>query len=324
MKTAVFFTGVEKLEKAAERINKLMEPILKSGSECSVFYLGSEETGREKLSGHLKEITAFYFLEGKQPFLAEEYLDALEAFCDRETPELLIFYESPENNPLAVRLSYRLKGECVTHCTEAVFTGEHFEIKKKAYNAYVNAVMVKKQLPLVLTISKGGSVLSFYQTNQKKKWKPFQYEPGHYTYVKAHGIKMPKVKNPLEEKPLVFVGGKGLGTKENYLRLEEIAKALGGACGCTRAAALSGFAKVSNIIGQSGLSIRAELCIAVGVSGAGPFMAGVENVGKLAAVNCDENAPIFAGSDYGIIADASKILEEWEVLIGMQEENDEN
>ena len=119
----------------------------------------------------------------------------------------------------------------------------------------------------------------------------------------------------LSKAKIVFLGGKGLGNKQNYERMEALAKKMGAAAACTRAAVLSGWAGYEKIIGVSGQSIRAELVIAFGVSGAGPLMRGMKGVKTLIAINTDKKASIFRYAQYGIAEDCVKILAELEGLM---------
>lgn len=116
----------------------------------------------------------------------------------------------------------------------------------------------------------------------------------------------------LSEAKLVFIGGKGMKTKENYRRLEALAQKYGAACGCTRPAALGGFTDYSKVVGISGCSLKAELCLTFGVSGAAPFLYGVEAVRHLVAMNKDAQAPIFSRANEGIVSDCMKIIEAME------------
>lgn len=118
----------------------------------------------------------------------------------------------------------------------------------------------------------------------------------------------------LSKAKVVLIGGKGLGNKANFQRLERLAEKLGAACGCSRLAALTSWADYEKVVGISGSMLSADVCIAFGVSGAGPFMQGVEGVGKLIAVNNDEKAPIFKQADYGIVADCMTIIEAMEEM----------
>ena len=107
---------------------------------------------------------------------------------------------------------------------------------------------------------------------------------------------------------LVLLGGKGLGKKENFQRLEALAEKLGASCGCTRPVAMAGWASYDKVVGISGSILSADVCIAFGVSGAGPLMAGAGGAARLVAVNNDPKAPIFKAAQDGLVADCLEIL----------------
>lgn len=121
---------------------------------------------------------------------------------------------------------------------------------------------------------------------------------------------------------LVFVGGKGLGTKDNYLRLKALAGKLGAACGCSRPAALSGWESYDRVVGISGVTLQAELCVTFGVSGAGPLVSGLEGAVHIIAVNTDKNAPIFRYAQEGIAEDCVKIIAALEELKARENRKD--
>jgi electron transfer flavoprotein alpha subunit len=114
--------------------------------------------------------------------------------------------------------------------------------------------------------------------------------------------------NPLEDAPLVFACGRGMGSQAACERLRVLAARYGAPLGFSRPAALNGWGKIDSIIGQSGLKLRAAICVAVGVSGAAAFMAGVDSAARLIAVNPDKNAPIFKYADEGIIAASAEFM----------------
>ena len=89
-------------------------------------------------------------------------------------------------------------------------------------------------------------------------------------------IKPIGTESEVSKAKIVFLGGKGLGNKQNYERMEALARKMGAAAACTRAVVLSGWAGYEKIIGVSGQSINSELVIAFGASGAGPLMRGMK------------------------------------------------
>ena len=115
-------------------------------------------------------------------------------------------------------------------------------------------------------------------------------------------------QDDLAQARLVFVGGKGLGTKENYQRLQALARQFGAACGCSRPAAMSGWDSYDRVVGVSGVCLTADVCVTFGVSGAGPMMYGLEGAGRLIAVNTDKDAPIFRYAEDGILEDCGEII----------------
>jgi electron transfer flavoprotein alpha subunit len=102
---------------------------------------------------------------------------------------------------------------------------------------------------------------------------------------------------------VIVAGGGGIGSKENFRLLYELAGAIGGAVGASRAAVDSGYIGKEYQIGQTGTTVRPALYIAVGISGAVQHRAGMEESAKIIAINTDPQAPIFSIAHYGIVGD---------------------
>jgi electron transfer flavoprotein alpha subunit len=115
-------------------------------------------------------------------------------------------------------------------------------------------------------------------------------------------------KNNLKGAPIVVAGGYGLGTKENFRLVYELAKVIGAEVAGTRAAVDAGFVPTDRQVGQTGLTIRPKLYIAIGVSGAIQHRAGMQESNKIVAINVDPEAPIFSVAHYGIVGDAMDVV----------------
>ena len=139
-----------------------------------------------------------------------------------------------------------------------------------------------------------------------------EYNPGFtpnnkYVTIKEVVKAVSDTVDIMDAKILVS-GGRGVGSKENFKILDDLAEALDGTVACSRAVTDNGWLPVDRQVGQTGKTVRPQVYFAIGISGAIQHVAGMEESDLIIAINKDEDAPIFDVADYGIVGDLNKIV----------------
>jgi electron transfer flavoprotein alpha subunit len=122
----------------------------------------------------------------------------------------------------------------------------------------------------------------------------------------------------IEDADIIVAGGRGLGAPENFTLAEELARALGGAVGATRAVVDAGWYPYAAQIGQTGKVVSPKLYVALGISGAIQHKVGMQNSNVIVAINKDPNAPIFEFSDLGVVGDVLEIVPKLTELVNQR------
>ena len=139
-----------------------------------------------------------------------------------------------------------------------------------------------------------------------------EFNPGftpNNRYVEILNIvKAVKTTANIMDAKILVSGGRGVGSKENFKLLEDLAEVLGGTVSCSRAVVENGWLPVDLQVGQTGKTVRPQIYFAIGISGAIQHVAGMQDSELIVAINTNESAPIFEIADVGIVGDLYKVI----------------
>jgi len=243
-----------------------------------------------------------------ETYQADLYLTALQAIVQAVSPRLLLFPSDSQGRELAPRLAHRLGAALIAEAQGFGTRDGRLAFTCQAYGGKAVATLVAQTEPVVATVRPK----AFSPAEAPAAGEPTPV-PVTLSSQEARTRLLRKVQEEgggadLEVAKVVIGGGRGLGGAEAFRLLEELAKALRGAVGASRAATDAGWVPTSWQIGQTGRSISPDLYIAVGISGATQHIAGVASAKTIVAVNRDAEAPIFKVAQLGIVDDYRAII----------------
>jgi electron transfer flavoprotein alpha subunit len=181
---------------------------------------------------------------------------------------------------------------------------------RPAFGGNIIATIVNPEMhPQMATVREG--VMKLPKADSKRQGTVERIEPsfnGHDLVLQVLKREMRPPSCDLKGASIIVSGGAGVGSRENFELLFELAHVFGGEVGASRAAVDAGFASRERQIGQTGLTVRPRLYIACGISGAVQHRAGMDRSGKIVAINTDPHAPIFQVAHYRIVGDLHKVI----------------
>ena len=302
--------GGEFKKNAFETVTAARTLATQTGGKFSVLLVG-DSVG--SLAGQLAPYGASDVITVEEPRLAQfapaAVARAIAEVATQEGARIVLLSNTSHGKDLAPRVAVKLKaglspdtialaveGEKIT-ATRPVFAG-----RARVDVEVTTPVQVYSLRPNVFTATKAESAGNVANRSASVGFTDADFA------ARVIETKVNSGKRDVAESDIIVSGGRGLKGPENYNLVENLAEALGGAVGASRAVVDAGWRPHSEQVGQTGKTVSPTLYVACGISGAVQHLAGMSSSKFIVAINKDKDAPIFSVADYGMVGDAFEIL----------------
>jgi electron transfer flavoprotein alpha subunit len=242
------------------------------------------------------------------------YADVISGLINQHRPEIVLFSATSEGRDLAPRIAARIAAGLTADCTGLEIDPEQRLLvqTRPAFGGNVMATIICPYArPQMATVRPG-----VFRPNPPDPGRKGEIIPVavslHEAAVLTRILEVAKLQAEgqvsLQDAQVIVSGGRGLGKPENFRLVRELADALGGAVGASRAVVDAGWVPAHHQVGQTGKTVQPRLYIACGISGAVQHLAGMQSSDIIIAINNDPAAPIFDVATYGIVGDCLEFL----------------
>lgn len=269
----------------------------------------------EELIAHGAETVYLAESELLENYRTDAYTKVIVDSVEKIKPEIVLIGATHIGRDLAPRLASRLDTGLTADCTKLEIDEEDGKIKqtRPAFGGNIMATIIcPDSRPQMSTVRPG--VMDKAERNDSNKGEivilEFDLKESDIRTKILEIVKSANEKVSLTDANIIVSGGLGLKSAEGFKTIEELASAIGGVVGSSRAAVDAGWIDRSHQVGQTGVTVKPNLYIACGISGAIQHLAGMKDSDIIVAINKDPDAPIFKIADYGIVGDLYKVIPE--------------
>ena len=271
-----------------------------------------EEAAKELLE---YDVDIVYYVEHEllKDFSTLGFVEVLSKEVKIRKPEVLLVGATSIGRDIGPRLAARLGTGLTADCTGLEVDAEDKKLlmTRPAFGGNIMATIIcPKNRPQMATVRPGvmARAKKIEKSNASFEKIIPELKEDDIRSKLIGTIEHDQKRVNLIDAKIIVSGGRGIKNKDGFVLIESLAKALGGEVGSSRACVDAGWIDSSHQVGQTGTTVRPDLYIACGISGAIQHLAGMSESKYIVAINTDKNAPIFDICDYGIVGDLKEII----------------
>lgn len=317
--------GTKVAEVSQELLTKGRKLANQQGVELHAIVAGKDIKGKveEQILPYGVDKLFVFDGEGLFPYTSAPHTDILVNLFKEEQPQIALMGATVIGRDLGPRVSSSLTSGLTADCTELEIgdfddrkAGKHYDGLlyqiRPAFGGNIVATIVNPEhRPQMATVRPGVMQKALYEGKAKGEVvypEVAKYVPAEDYVVKVLDRHVEVAKHNLKGAPIVVAGGYGVGSKENFDQLFELANLLHGEVGASRAAVDAGWVDSDRQIGQTGITVHPKVYIACGISGQIQHIAGMQDSGIIISVNTDPEAPINRIADYVITGSVEEVV----------------